>query len=183
MHETSKAARRRLRDPMFSTTYFRGKALDIGAGPDGLGKQIALWPLLESVDEWDVGDGDAQELRGVADDSYDLVISSHCLEHLHDSGHALRRWMSVVRPGGHLVATVPDWQMYERKQWPSRFNPDHKNYFPTIRYVADLLRDWEADVIKIERITEHFDPTLPSDYDQTQGLAECAIEFIVRKPE
>lgn len=167
-----------------------GDALDIGAGSDGLGRQIGIWPLLRTVSEWDVPDGDAQSLVGVAASSFDLVISSHCLEHVQRPFDALERWFKVVKPGGHLVVTVPDFAMYEREQWPSRFNADHKSYFvlgglsgfPDIN-LLELVASVHGEIIKIERIVQHFDPSLPKDYDQTQGLAECAIEFIVRKPE
>lgn len=180
-HETSKSLRRRMRDPNFATTYFVGKAIDIGSGADPLSRQLGYWPLLKSVDEWDVQDGDAQELPGVADNTYDLVYSSHCLEHVRNPEAALWRWWEVLRPGGHMVVAIPDYEMYERNIWPSRFNPDHKSHF-TVYEVAFLIAG-QMNPIKIERITEHFDPSLPVDVDQTQGLAECAIEFIVRKPE
>jgi len=77
-----------------------------------------------------------------------------------------------------MVVSVPDWEMYEREIWPSRFNPDHKNPF-TLAFVVALIED--EDVIKVERIIEGFDPSLPVTVDQTQTGAECAIEFIVRK--
>lgn len=179
--ETSKALARRLRDPMFASTYFVGCALDIGAGNDSLGKQVAHWPKLTSVDDFDVGDGDAQELKSIKLESYDLVYSSHCLEHVRYPGLAVARWMEVLRPGGYLVVVVPDYDMYERGQWPSRFNADHKHAF-TFQAVTALIADtWDA--IKVERIIAGFDPSLPLDIDQTSDRdAECAIEFVVRKP-
>jgi predicted SAM-dependent methyltransferase len=169
---------------MFAERYFVGKALDIGAGPDGLSRQLGIWPLLTSVTEWDKADGDAQELKGVPDNSYDLVYSSHCLEHMRDDGAAIHRWAQVLKPGGHMVIVVPDFEMYERGEWPSRKNPDHKHRF-TFAHCAYLLLECvrEVEEIKVERLTEHFDPSLPSHVDQTQGLAECAIEIIVRKSE
>jgi SAM-dependent methyltransferase len=181
-HETSKSLGRRLRDPRFASTFFRGDAIDIGSGSDSLARQIGYWPLLQSVTSWDKEDGDAQELKGVEDNSFDLTYSSHCLEHVHDPLAALWRWIEVTKPDGHLVVAVPDWEMYERrKPLPSRFNPDHKSVF-TFERVAELLGHCSAaDVIKVERITEHFDPALPEDYDQTQGAAECCIEIICKR--
>lgn len=182
-HETSKSLRRRMRDPNFAQKYFVGRAIDIGSGADPLSRQLGYWPLLTSVVEFDKGDGDASLLLGVKDNSYDLAYSSHCLEHVDDYGVALYRWWRLLRTGGHMVVTVPDFEMYERSTFPSRFNADHKRPF-TVRELAEFFVgvSW-GDVIKIERITEHFDPSLPDTYDQTQGLAEAAIEFIVRKPE
>lgn len=180
-HETSKALRRRMRDPRFATQWFVGRAIDIGSGQDSLARQMGYWPLLTSVDSWDRAEGDAAELRGVTDNSYDLVYSSHCLEHVSDPQAALARWFRVTRPDGHLIVVVPDREMYERNRWPSAFNPDHKTAF-TVAVLFEILLPVIGHVIKIERLTEHFDPSLPTDYDQTQGLAECAIEFVVRKP-
>lgn len=162
-----------------------GDALDIGAGADGLGRQIGIWPLLRTVAEWDKGEGDAQELRGVANNSYDLVHSSHCLEHIADVRVALGNWWRIVRPGGHLVVVVPDAEFYERGNWPSRFNPDHKHRFTMAGVWSHLVAaiNEPADVLKVERLIAHFDPSLPKDVDQSRGLCEPAIEFIVRKPE
>lgn len=182
MHETSKALRRRMRDPNFATKYMRGRAIDIGSGPDPLSRQLGYWPLLTSVDCWDKEDGDAQLMEGAPDGAYDLVYSSHTLEHMRDRSIAIQRWWRLVAPYGHLVVVVPDWDLYERRVWPSKKNPDHKHYFtlPIVASLLDLLDG--ADPIKIERITEHFEPLLPPDVDQTMGLAEACIEFIVHKP-
>lgn len=181
MNETSKSMRRRFRDPMFASTYFRGHAIDIGSGSDPLSRQLGYWPLLKAVDEWDLKDGDAQLMQGVPNDKYDLVYSSHCLEHVRDANAALLRWSEILKPGGHMVVAVPDFAMYERCIWPSRFNPDHKTQF-MLGSVALRVMALDCEAIKIERIIEGFDPSLPVTVDQTQTGAECAIEFVVRKP-
>jgi SAM-dependent methyltransferase len=51
---------------------------------------------------------DAADLAPVADRSVDFVIANHVLEHLVDPLAALREWLRVVRPGGHLYVAVPD---------------------------------------------------------------------------
>ncbi|MBV5346213.1 MAG: methyltransferase domain-containing protein, partial [Rhodoferax sp.] len=56
----------------------------------------------------------------------DFVHSSHCLEHMRDVREALKNWIRIVKPGGFLILTVPDEDLYEQGQWPSRFNTDHK---------------------------------------------------------
>jgi SAM-dependent methyltransferase len=50
---------------------------------------------------------EATDLHGLDDDAYDVVISSHTLEHLANPLKALREWRRVCRPGGHLVLIVP----------------------------------------------------------------------------
>lgn len=51
---------------------------------------------------------EATALHGIADASYDFLLSSHCLEHVANPLAALREWRRVVRPGGHLVLLLPD---------------------------------------------------------------------------
>ncbi|HRE06445.1 MAG TPA: class I SAM-dependent methyltransferase [Opitutaceae bacterium] len=51
---------------------------------------------------------EATSLSGLPDGSYDLVISSHCLEHVANPLAALAEWRRVVRPGGHLLLLLPD---------------------------------------------------------------------------
>ena len=191
MHEQSKAAKRRIADAAFLTRYMAGEALDIGAGPDGLSRHIGAFPLLRSVREWDRPDGDAQHLAGVADASFDLVHASHCLEHMVDPRIALGHWIRVTKPGGHLVITVPDEDMYERGQWPSRANADHKwtftafkaeSWAPKSINLVDLAREF-GGLVELERIQvvrDFFRPELTG--DQTMGpVAECAIELVLRR--
>ena len=94
MHECSKALLRRMHDARFSTRYFVGSGIDIGAGEDPLDTYRELFPLVSRVMEWDHLDGDAQALDGLAD-TFDFAHSSHCLEHMVDPHAALDR-KSVV---------------------------------------------------------------------------------------
>ena len=191
MHEQSKAAKRRIADAAFVTRYMAGEALDIGAGPDGLARHVGVFPRLAAVREWDLPDGDAQYLSGLADASFDLVHASHCLQHVVDPRVALSHWIRVTRPGGHLVITVPDEDMYERGQWPSRANADHKwsftafkaeSWAPKSVNLLDLAREF-GGLVELERlqvVRDFFRPELPG--DQTMGpVAECAIEFVLRR--
>lgn len=191
MHEQSKAAKRRVTQPAFLTRYFVGEGIDIGAGPDGLSKYVGVFPLLRAVRDWDLPDGDAQHLAGVADASLDFVHASHCLEHMRDPRVALANWLRVVRPGGHIVVTVPDEDMYERGVWPSRRNGDHKwtftaakrdSWSPVSVSLIDLAREFagQAELERLEVLRDFFRPELAG--DQTMGpVAECAIEFVLRR--
>lgn len=167
---------------------FAGNGLDIGAGHDGISKHNF------SVKEWDLGDGDAQFLYSVPDGYYDFVHSSHCLEHMKNIGIALDNWIRVCRKGGFITIVIPDEELYERNQWPSKFNTDHKFSFRIYTdkelhkrhiNVIDMIKwvDKKVEVIKIERIEEGFDWTLPKDIDQTADVngPECSIEIILRK--
>lgn len=193
MFETSKAVMRRLHDSRFATRYFVGDGIDIGAGPDGLGAYQAMFPAMRSCRAWDLGDGDAQLLATVADASYEFVHSSHCLEHLRNPIESLQHWLRVLKPGGHLVAMVPDEDLYEQGVFPSTFNADHKwtftiskqtSWSPRSINLAQLLHHFsdQAQILKIETLDATFHYGLGERVDQTLSpTGECAIEFVLRK--
>ncbi len=43
-----------------------------------------------------------------------------------NANDALVEWWPLVKPGGYLLLTVPDEDLYEQGVFPSRFNSDHK---------------------------------------------------------
>lgn len=194
MWEQSKAAKRRFDSGAFQTRYFVGHGIDIGGKGDSLGQYVSIFPRIQSVRTWDIEDGDAQQMAGVPDAHFDFVHSSHCLEHMVDPRAALANWIRIVRPGGHLVITVPDEDMFEQGQWPSRYNSDHKWTFTIMKVdswspksvnLLDLL--WEVsgqvEIEKIELIRDFFREDLAQrKFDQTKTVVtECAIEFVLCK--
>lgn len=181
---------RRLSNPQYQH-IFLGDALDVGAGGDGLSLQRAHWPHLRSVFEWDMPNGDGQLLATCPDENFDVVHSSHFLEHVRDPLDALRHQLRVLRPGGHVVALIPDEDMYEQGVWPSSFNGDHKHTFSIFKArswspvhvdVALLLASLGdvSETLWITQVRECYDWSLPR-VDQTGGDAPCAIEFVLRK--
>ena len=127
MKECSKSLSRRLHDSNFLNKYFSGDGIDIGGKPDPLILYKEFFPKLKSIRTWDLEDGDAQFMESLADNSVDFIHSSHCLEHLYDPYEGLKNWLRVVRPGGYLVITLPDEDLYEQGKFLSTFNGDHKN--------------------------------------------------------
>ena len=192
MKECSKSIMRRLTSPNFLRRYFVGEGLDIGGRPDPLSLYVELFPLMRTVRTWDIEDSDAQFLDGVEDQTYDFVHSSHCLEHMRDPHEGLRNGFRVLRPGGHLVVTVPDEDLYEQGEFPSTFNQDHKwtftihkpsSWSPKSISILELVTslDDAAVIEKIELLNATYRYNLPR-YDQTlTPVGECGIEFIVRK--
>ena len=194
MHEQGKAAQRRKNDARFTQRYLVGVGIDVGAGPDPFSKYMDLFPHVVGCRAWDMADGDGTYLEGIPDNSVDFVISSHCLEHLHWPEKALENWVRVVRPGGYVIVTVPDWEMYERFTWPSRYGVGHiyaytlnptyyaldKERVPLI-FLPDLYRTATAPLDYLSVSLDHFDPSKGIDVDQSMGPAECAIEFVLRK--
>ena len=192
MFEQSKAAKRRFNDGNFHCKYFRGIGIDIGAGNDTLQNVSQSFPGIRRVRAWDIADGDAQYLETVKDGEYDFVHASHCLEHMVDWKIALENWIRVVKPTGYLVITIPEERMYEKFNWPSRFNSDHKWSFtlepnsamPKTVNVLDMCKSVNelASVEKIELINQFYRDDIDQDFDQTMTPnVECCIEVILKK--
>lgn len=193
MSGTSTSILRRMHDNRFATRYFIGQGIDIGAGRDPLRRYGFLYPLMNNCRDWDLPDGDAQYLATIADDSMDFVHSSHCLEHMLDPMEALRNWLRVLKPGGHLIVTVPDEDLYEQGVFPSTWNRDHKWTFTLHKItswssksinIIELLPQFSAiaQTVKVELLDATFQFDHPQRYDQTlSSIGECAVEFIMRK--
>ena len=175
--ETSKAQSRRVREGFFEK-YCKGNGLDIGFGSD---------LIAEDAKGYDFEHGNAQYLKGVKDNSYDFVYSSHTIEHLLDPAQGVKNWFRVVKPGGYLIIYVPHRDLYEKKKTlPSRFNPDHHHFFLVDRdeapdtigivpLIEKTLNDFE--IIYAKECSEGFaltDPEIHSD-------GEFSIELVVRK--
>ncbi len=191
-NETSKQMMRRCSDRRFATRWIVGEGIDIGCGPDPLSRLADFFPLMRSLKPWDMPDGDAMLMAGVADESYDFVHSSHCLEHLVDPLRAMTNWVRICKPGGHLVITVPEEDLYEQGVWPSTFNADHKWTFTILKSkswsprsisVLNLLAAFQeqVEILKVEKLDGGFDYKLPRTDQTLGGLAESAIEFVLRK--
>jgi SAM-dependent methyltransferase len=118
--ETTKAKSRRLKEGFFEK-YCKGNGLDIGYGGD---------LVVPGARGWDFEHGDAQYLKGVPDESFDFVYSSHTLEHVSDAEIAIKNWYRVLKHGGYLILYIPHRDLYEKKdKLPSRFNPNHFRFF------------------------------------------------------
>lgn len=179
-HESSKSRERRERDGYFER-YLVGRGIDIGCGDD---------PVTPDCLQWDIGQGDAMTLPGVPAYAFDWIYSSHCLEDLPDPMRAIHRWWEVLRPGGHLLVVVPDEDLYEQGQWPSRFNAGHRwsftihksaSWSPASINLADLVAALPGHrVLWIKTCDAGYDHT-GGVWDRTHGPAEAHIEALVQK--
>ena len=175
--ETTKAYSRREREGFFKN-YCKGEGLDIGFGSD---------LITKDAKGYDFEHGNAQYLKGVKDNSYDFVYSSHTIEHLPDPAEGIKNWFRVVKPGGYLILYLPHRDLYEKKKTlPSRFNPDHRHFFLVDRdeapdtigivpLIEKTLNDFEIIYAKAcnegHTIT---DPGIHSD-------GEFSVEVVIRK--
>jgi predicted SAM-dependent methyltransferase/ADP-heptose:LPS heptosyltransferase len=123
--------------------YVRGRGIDIGCGP------AKALPHMIGVDVHRFSNGspdvvaDCRKLEFFSPESLDFVFSSHVLEHMEDPGAVLRHWLSLVKPGGHLVLYLPHRDFYPRMGQPGA-NPDHKSDFHPSDVVA-LMREAAPD--------------------------------------
>jgi SAM-dependent methyltransferase len=123
MNETSKAMRRRLIEDELQvfnwSEIFSGKGIDVGCGDD------KIW--YDNCIPFDMNDGDANCISRYFPVEFDYLHASQCLEHMHNPYEAIIEWIKIVKSGGHLIVSIPDWDLYEGNKWPSRYNPDHKS--------------------------------------------------------
>jgi len=190
MKETSKCFPERARRGDFER-YLRGRGVDIGAAND------PLCVLDGRVLAWDLSNGDGMTLGGLLDGEFDFVYSSHCLEHISDVEYALINWTRILRPGGILYIVVPDFDLYEKRHWPSRFNKDHTatfslsvtrsdvgsrcSHFNVYSDIIPFLRRYGVEILETRLEDYHYDYGFPPDCDQTLGIASAQVCFIGRK--
>jgi SAM-dependent methyltransferase len=103
------------------------RARYLGVEPDELAASVATSRI--SPRGGTVVRGDQRDVP--AGSSYDLVCAFEVLEHLEDDAAMLSVWAGFVRPGGHLLLSVP--------AWPDRFGPmdEHAGHYR--RYTPEGL--------------------------------------------
>lgn len=186
--ETTKSLVRRLRDP-FWNEVFTGNGIDVGSGDDPFHNE--WFPNVRSVRPFDKRDGDAQYLsRYIKVESVDFLYASNCLEHLEAPLEAVLGWLRVVKPGGYVVFTVPDEDLYEQGVFPSRWNSDHRVTFTlfkekswsrrSISLAKMLSMIPSCRVRRIELADTGYDRSLRN-IDQTLGKAEAFWEVVIGK--
>jgi SAM-dependent methyltransferase len=195
-HETGKATDRRLSNTDFWDKVFKGRGIDIGAGDDPLrwqGAKIVSFDLPTSDYPCDVR-GDANRIdETFTENQFDFVHGSQVLEHLFNPIDALQRMIRIVKPGGYVIITVPDYDLYEQRTFPSQWNGDHKSTwslwrqipptsFPHI-WVPDLRRVLEPHEVTATLADTNYD-YMAVGVDQTwepEKGVEAFIEILIKK--
>lgn len=144
--------------------------------------------MLPGCGTWDKGEGDATFMKGVPDEHYDWVHSSHCLEHLQDPVEGMKNWLRILKPHGYLICTVPDWYLYEQYNWPSIYNRDHKwafslalEEFQHVICVPEFLSYFNVRIHRMQLNDSGYAYSKWGTEDQTRGDAQAEIEIIIRK--
>lgn len=189
MGETRKTKARWIRDGLYET-YISGKTgVDIGVGrfdtSDGEDT------INRDFFQHDKDDCDATTLEIFADNSQDVVWSSHCLEHLDDPLTAIANMLRICKPGGIVAIFVPHRELYEDSdKLPSRWNLDHRtmwlpdsyeppNTFSLKHTVRDAIKrsGIEAKILWIKVCYEGWaKPDV-----ETHATGEYQIECVIQK--
>lgn len=89
-------------------------------------------------------------LTGLADRSYDFVLSSHTLEHIANPLGALMEWHRVLQPGGTLALVVPEGaKTFDRRRPTTLF--EHL----VSDYRHDVGEDDETHIEEARRLHDH----------------------------
>lgn len=188
MRETTKSNKRRDNTKLWDNV-FSGDVLDIGCGDDPL--KVGDFNI-KTVRTFDVHDGDANNITRHIRSQFDCVYGSQVLEHMWNPPGTLFQWWSLVREGGYLAITIPDFELYEKTDWPSRYNTDHKwafsldpdpgwvhiNKVINPKHMFMMLPNSSLKVCK--KIDTNYDYE-KLDEDQTLGDAEAWIEIVSKK--
>ena len=111
-----------------------GRVLEIGTG-SGLGLEVLSGACdeLVTIDKYATGldlsvypnvhfiQMEIPPLKGLADNSFDHVISFQVIEHIEDDAHFLQEISRVLKPGGTAILTTPNrLQSLTRNPWHVR---------------------------------------------------------------
>jgi SAM-dependent methyltransferase len=141
-----------------------GRLLDVGCGTGELAAYFAGRGWRASGIEPSAGAVAAATARGIEmhhgtiDDapwpaaSFDAVTFNHALEHVPDPLDALRRARDLVRPGGLVLVSVPNFGGWQRRAFGGRWFqldlPRHLQHLDR-RSIAILARDAGLDVVAV----------------------------------
>lgn len=190
MNETTKATRRRFAEHDVGgfpwRDIFNGVGLDIGPESD---------PLPGAI-PFQLNDGGGDDLtKFFPGAQFDFIHASNIAEHLLNPVVGVGSWIKLLRTGGYLIMTVPDFLLYEGGVYPSRFNQGHRSTWsmtvtssPSRIHVKlpKWFKQFPVEVIKCELITTNYDFSKVGDkfVDQTfrfEDGVECVIELVARK--
>jgi SAM-dependent methyltransferase len=100
---------------------------------------------------------DSSDLSNIKKESYDLILSSHSLEHLANPLKALFEWYRVLKPDGYILIVVPDKRYtYDRLRpltefkhiiddYNSGIGEDDNTHFSEVLELHDLTNDGNVD--------------------------------------
>jgi 2-polyprenyl-3-methyl-5-hydroxy-6-metoxy-1,4-benzoquinol methylase len=128
----------------------RGRILDCPAGEGALTEKLLaagfevqgcdLYDELFRLDEVEIKKGDLSGILPYPGSSFDYITSLDGLEHIDSPPQAFREYARLLKPGGHLVISVPNiMNVEERLKWlffgyTSHFKPLSNQFKAQIAY-------------------------------------------------
>jgi SAM-dependent methyltransferase len=188
MGETAKTKARWIKNGIYDRLIVGKSGIDIGVGRlESISGADTINPDFVQHDK-DICD--ATYMDAYEDNSFDVVWSSHVLEHLFDPISAIQNWVRICKPEGIIVILVPDAILYEGVfMLPSMWNHDHKtmwlafdfappNTFSLYHTVKKAIEPLEcADILTVETCDENW--SKPSQMEHASG--EYQIQCIIKK--
>jgi len=141
----SRAFRESVEIPFAYLLRDRGRLLDVGCGDGGivkLGCELGWDAVGVEVDPKAAANAQSVGLKvylgslasqGFPDNSFDLILMNHVIEHVHDPSSLLRECRRVLRPGALLVVVTPNIRSWGHarfgRDWRGIEPPRHLHIF------------------------------------------------------
>src|SRR5438105_7683323 len=142
----------------------RGALLDVPAGEGALAARLIdegfdvrccdLYPEIFRLNDVEIRRGDLNGKLPFDDRSFDYVTCLEGLEHIENPQQAMREFSRLMRPGGHLIVSVPNiLNIEERLKWLLHGYTSH--FKPISRAAAERLRAEYNDRVEIAAHSYH----------------------------
>lgn len=129
---------------------------------------------------------DVCNMNGITNDSYDIVICSHILEHVANPNKALSELKRVLKPGGFAIIMVPlFWDVKETIE-DTDFNTDElrRKYYGQSDHVCLFAKeDFVKRIIEAGFTIEQLDVSFFESNDTKKyAIADNSILYVCHKP-
>jgi SAM-dependent methyltransferase len=135
---------------------------------------------------------DAVNINNVDDKAYDFLFASHCLEHIANPLKALKEWLRITKPDGHIILILPEKSMcfdHRRKissfstilsQYEKDVGEDDLSTLPEILANHDLSMDPPAGTFRQfkERSLKNFENRCLHHYVYSPELLKEMCNFL-----
>jgi SAM-dependent methyltransferase len=142
----------------------RGALLDVPAGEGALATRLIdlgfevqccdLYPQIFRLPDVEIKRGDLSAALPYEDSSFDYIVCVEGLEHIENPHQAGREFQRILRPGGHLIVSIPNiLNIEERLKWLLYGYTSH--FKPLSR---DLLNNLGDEFKGVEEVALHINP-------------------------